>query len=205
MKKFIFIFLALIAAESYAQNNLDQAKQETSTFLKSLAPTITEGNYKMYGLSSPEDASQMEAGMVFVSSMVPLDKLKTYVGGDVKPLIMNINRASCTVINRQTQQTIGLVDLELQKGMYVVKGFSGAGISAALGRINSELFKQNFSLVKVPSLNMVFGSIMVDNQLKFVSLQNNSELHTEIGEIAPAKDFLQRLVPMANAYNGLPW
>jgi hypothetical protein len=209
MKKTIFIILMTLAftAGLEAQNNLDQAKQETSTFLKSFSATVNADNYKMFGLKSPEDIGQMEAGQVFVSNIIPLDKLKKYEGGDVKPLITNVNRAICTVINRQTRQTVGSVDLELEKERYVVKGFSGSDISAALGQINQELLKQNFSIVWIPALNTYFGSFTdaADRQLKFVSLQNNQSLDAKIGDVRPAESFLKRLVPMANEYNGLPW
>jgi hypothetical protein len=206
MKKIIFALLTLLMTYSLeAQNQLDQARQETSNFIKSLSTSITADNYKMFGLKSPEDAGQMEAGQVFNSLLVPLNQLKKYDGGDVKPLLTNVNRVSCTIINRQTQQTIGIVDLELQKGLYVAKGYSTSDISTALGRINQELFNKNFSIVRVPALNVYFGSFTDENQMKFVSLQNNSNLHTEIGEIRPADEFLKRLVPMANEYNGLPW
>lgn len=208
MKKTIWIILITLAftAGLQAQTNMDQAKQETSAFLKSLSATVNADNYKMFGLSSPEDVGQLEAGQVFVSSIIPLDLLKKYEGGDVKSLITNVNRASCMVINRQTQQTIGIVDLEREKERYVVKGFASTDISAALGKLNKELFKQNFSIVRIPALNTYFGSFTdTDNQMKFVSLQNNPTLDTRIGDIRPAEDFLKRLVPMANEYNGLPW
>ena len=189
-----------------AQNTLDQAKQETAAFLKSLASTVTADNYKMFGLSSFEEVRQLEAGQVFTSGIIPLDKLKKYDGGDAKSIITNVNRASCTVINRQTQQTVGIVDLEREKERYVVKGYASTDLSAALGKINKELLKQNFSIVRVPALNVYFGSFTdADNKMKFVSLQNNPNLSTEIGQILPAEDFLKRLVPMANEYNGLPW
>jgi hypothetical protein len=201
----IVMTLAL-SAGMQAQNNLDQAKQATSTFLKSLSTSVTADNYKMFGLSSAEEASQLEAGMPFASNIIPLDQLKKYDGGDVKSLITNVNRASCTVINRQTQKIAGIVDLELVKDRYMVKGFSSSDISSALGKINQDVFKKNFSIVRIPSLNVYFGSFTdTDNQLKYVSLQNNPNLHSEIGEIRPAADFLKQLVPMANAYNGLPW
>jgi hypothetical protein len=208
MKKSIFIILLTLASTAglQAQNNMDQAKQETSAFLKSLSTTVNAENYKMFGLNSPEDVGQLEAGQVFASSIIPLDRLKKYDGGDIKSLITNVNRVSCTVINRQTQQTIGIVDLEREKDRFVVKGFANSDLSNALGRINNELFKQNFSIVRIPSLNTNFGSFTdSDNKIKFVSLQNSSSLHTEVGEIQPAEDFLKRLVPMANEYNGLPW
>jgi hypothetical protein len=207
MKKAIIIILALVlTAGLNAQNNMEQARQATSLFLSSLTKSVTADNYKMFGLSSPEEASQLEAGQVVTSGIIALDQLKKFTGGDVKSLITNVNRAACTVINRQTQQTFGIVDLELLKGVYVVKGFGNPALGTALGRINSELFKQNFSLVRIPALNVYFGSFTsTDNQHKFVSLQNSSDLQTEIGEIKPASEFLKRLVPMANEYNGLPW
>jgi hypothetical protein len=209
MKKTIFIIIMTLAftAGLEAQNRLDQAKQETSAFLKSLSATVNADNFKMFGLTSPEEASQLEAGQVFTSNIIPLDQLKKYEGGDVKAIITNVNRASCTVINRQTQQTFGLVDLELEKDRYVVKGFANTDISSALSQVNKELFKQNFSIVRIPALNTYFGSFTdaADNKIKFVSLQNNPGMDTRIGEIRPAEDFLKRLVPMANDYNGLPW
>lgn len=208
MKKTIFIILMTLTftAGLEAQNRMDQAKQETSAFLKSLSATVNAENYKMFGLSSAEDVGQLEAGQAFTSSIIPLDKLKKYEGGDVKPLLTNVNRASCTVINRQTQQTIGIVDLELEKERWVVKGFANTDIALALGRINKELFKQNFSIVRVPALNAYFGSFTdADNTLKFVSLQNNQMIDTKIGDIQPTEDLLKRLVPIANEYNGLPW
>jgi hypothetical protein len=207
MKKYIFIILTTLAFTKgiEAQNNMDQAKQETGTFLKSLSSTVNAENYKMFGLSSYEDVGQLEAGQVFASNIIPLDLLRKYEGGDVKPLITNVNRVSCTVINRQTQQTIGIVDLEREKERYVVKGFAGSDISSALGQINKDLFKQNFSILRVPALNTYFGSFTdTDNKMKFVSLQNNPMLDTKIGDIRPAEDFLKLLVPIANAYNGLP-
>ena len=208
MKKTIFIILITLTFTSglEAQNRMDQAKQETSTFLKSLSATVNAENYKMFGLSSAEDVGQLEAGQAFTSSIIPLDKLKKYEGGDIKPLLTNVNRAACTVINRQTQQNAGLVDLEFEKERWVVKGFSNSDLSSALGRINKELFKQNFSIVRVPALNAYFGSFTdADNTMKFVSLQNNQMIDTKIGDIQPAEDFIKRLVPLANEYNGLPW
>ena len=207
MKKFILIIMTLvITAGLEAQNNLEQARQAADTFLKSLTSTVTTDNYKMFGLSSLQEVNQLQADQVFISNIIPLDRLKKYTGGDVTPLLTNVNRASCIIIDRQTQQIVGIVDLERQKESYIVKGFSSSDLSAALGRINKELFKQKFSLVRVPALNVFFGSFTdTNNQMKYVSLQNNSNLQTEIGEIRPAEDFVKRLVPMANAYNGLPW
>jgi hypothetical protein len=206
-KTIIIIAMTLIfAAGLEAQNNLDQAKQETATFLKSLTATVNAENYKMFGLSSAEDIGQMEAGQAFNTSIIPLDRLKKYEGGDVKSLITNTNRVSCTVYNRQTQKTIGIVELEREKETYVVKGFSSTEISSALGQINKEILKQNFSIVRVPALNTYFGSFTdSDSKMKFVSLQNNQMIDARIGDIQPPEIFLKRLVPMANQYNGLPW
>lgn len=208
MRKSIFILFMTLAVTTglEAQNNLDQARQEAGTFLKSLATSITADNFKMFGLNSMEEASQLEADQAFVSNIIPLDRLKKYDGGGDKNLLTNVNRVSCTVINRQTQQTVGIVDLEREKERYVVKGYTSSDLSVALGKINKELLKQNFSIVRVPALNVYFGSFTdADNQSKYISLQNNPNLRTEIGEIRPAEDFLKRLVPLANEYNGLPW
>jgi hypothetical protein len=207
MKKAILIILAFINAYSLdAQNNIELAKQEAITFLNSLATNVNTDNYKMFGLKSPEEAKQLQADQVFSSTIIALDRLKKYEGTDAKDLIANVDRFVCTVIDRQTQQIVGIVDLEYQKERYLVKGYTSSDVSSALGRIDKQLFKQNFSLVRVPALNVYFGSFTsADNQMKFVSLQNNPTLHSEIGEIRPAAEFLKQLVPLANQYNGLPW
>ena len=207
MKKAILIILAFFYAYSLdAQNNMEMAKQEVNTFLNSLATNVGTDNYKMFGLKSPEEAKQLQADQVFSSTIIALDRLKKYEGTDAKDLVTNIDRFVCTVINRQTQQTVGIVDLEYQKERYLVKGYASSDVSAALGKIDKQLFKQNFSLVRVPALNVYFGSFTgADNQMKFVSLQSNPTLRTEIGEIRPAAEFLKQLVPLANQYNGLPW
>lgn len=207
MKKAILIILAFIYAHNLdAQNNIGLAKQEAITFLNSLATNVTADNYKMFGLKSPEEAKQLQADQVFSSTIIALDRLKKYEGTDAKDLITNVDRFVCIVISRQTQQTVGIVDLEYQKEHFMVKGYTSSDVSAALGRIDKQLFKQNFSLVRVPALNVYFGSFTgADNQMKFVSLQNNPTLRTEIGEIRPADEFLKQLVPLANQYNGLPW
>jgi hypothetical protein len=208
MKKTIFILLAFVLAQSLnAQNNLELAKQETAAFLKTLSSGVNASNIGLFHLKSVEEIAFLQADQAFPSYIIPLDLLKKYEGGDVKALITNINRVVCTVINIQTKQTVGTVDLELIKERYVVKGYTGSDISTALGRINKEYFRQNFSLVRVPALNFYFGSFTdnTDNQMKFVSLQNDANLRTEIGETKPAAELLKRIVPMANVYNGLPW
>jgi len=207
MKKTILILLTFLFTHCLeAQNNIELAKQEAITFLNSLATSINTENYKMFGLKSPDEVKQLEAGQVFSSTIITLDRLKKYEGTDAKDMITNVDRFICTVINRQTQQTVGIIDLEFEKERYTVKGYSSSDISTALGRIDKQLFKQNFSLVRVPALNAYFGSFTgADNQMKFVSLQNNPTLRTEIGEIRPASEFLKQLVPLANQYNGLPW
>ena len=207
MKKSIIIILAMaISIGLAAQNNLEQGKQEAGTFLKSLVKSVNAGNYKMFGLRSAEEAALLEPDQVFVTNIIPLDLLRKYEGGEVRPLIMNVNRASCTVINSRSGQPSGLVELELEKGKYVVKGYSASELSDALGKINKEYFRMNFSIVRVPALNLYFGSFGdSEKQLQFVSLQNNPNLKTEIGEVMPASEFLKRIVPMANEYNGLPW
>lgn len=207
MKKRILIILAIIYAYNLeAQNNIELAKQEVNTFLNSLANNVNADNYKMFGLKSPEEIKQLQADQVFSSAVITLDRLKKYEGTDVKDLITNVDRFVCTVINRQTQQTVGIVDIEYQKERYLVKGFASSEVSTALGRIDKQFFKQNFSVVRVPALNVYFGSFTgADKQMKFISLQNNPTLRTEIGEIRPAAEFLKQLVPLANEYNGLPW
>lgn len=207
MKKAIILILAIALSSGLnAQRNTELAKQAAGSFLASLAKNVTADNFKMFGLRSADEARLLVPGQVFAMTIIGLDDLKKYNGGEVGPLLTNIDRFLCTAINQRTQQTAGILDLEYQKEKYVVKGFSSSDLSEALGRIDKQLLTRNFSIVRVPALNTYFGSFTdTDNQLKFVSLQNNPNLNAEIGTIRPAAEFLKRLVPLANEYNGLPW
>lgn len=207
MKKAIILILAIALSSGLnAQRNTELAKQAAGSFLTSLAKNVTADNFKMFGLTSPDEAKLLVPGQVFASQVIGLEDIRKYNGGEVKPLLTNVDRFLCTAINQRTQQTVGVVELEYQKENYVVKGFSSSDLSNALGRIDKQLFTKNFSIVRVPALNTYFGSFTdTDNQLKFVSLQNNPTLNAEVGTVRPAADFLKLLVPVANEYNGLPW
>ena len=208
MKKFIGIiaaFALLINVNAQIMN--DQGKKATDTFLKSFKETITKENYKMFGFESFEDVSVLSAGHVYSSMIITLENLKKYDGtSDVKLILTNVKRSVCTVVNSRTQRTIAMVDLEQQKENFVVKGFANSDIAKAFDKVDKNLLNQNMSIVRIPALNIFFGSFTdATNKMQFVSLQNNSMLHTEIGEVREASLFLKDLVPQANAYNGLPW
>lgn len=208
MKKLIAVITAfafIYAVNAQVMN--DQGKKATDMFLKSLKQTVTKDNYKMFGFESFEDVSVLSSGQVYPSMIITLESLKKYDGvSDVKPLLTDIKRSVCTVVNGRTQQTIAMVDLEQQKESFVVKGFANSDIAKAIGRIDKNLLSKNLSIVRIPALNMYFGAFTdPSNKIQFVSLQNNATLHTEIGEVKEASLFLKDILPMANAYNGLPW
>lgn len=202
----IFVLAIALSSGLSAQRNTELAKQTAGNFLTSLAKNANADNFKMFGLNSPEEARLLIPGQVFATQIIALDDLKKYRGGEVGPLLINVDRFICTAINQRTQKTAGIIDLEYQKEKYFVKGFSSSDLSDALGRIDRQLLSRNFSIVRVPALNTYFGAFTdTDNQLKFVSLQNNPALNAEVGSIRPAAEFLKQLVPLATEYNGLPW
>ena len=207
MKKTILLLLAVfLAVNLQAQDNMKAAQQAVATFLRSFAGTVSEDNYKMFGLRSPAEAKQLQAGQVFSVKIIKLDDLKRYEGGEVSRLLSDVGRFICTIRNQETQQTTGIADLEYQKESFVVKGYSGSEIAKAFDRVDKRVLDQNFSVVRIPALNVYFGAFSdADNQLNFVSLQDSPTLQTEVGDTRPAAEFVKLLVPLANNYNGLPW
>ncbi|MBG9377977.1 hypothetical protein I5907_17190 [Panacibacter sp. DH6] len=206
MKKIFALFIACALITSLHAQNTGQAKAATDSFLKTLAATVTKENYKMLGIDSSMNVATLKADKVLPTSLIQLDALKQYQGGDIQPLIIPINRYVCTIIDSRSGKTITMVDLELIKERFVVKGFANAGIAKALAQTEGFVSNKTTSIVRIPSLNFYFAALpAVNGKLQFASLQQSDLLHTRIGEIRDADLFVKLLVSTANTYNGLPW
>ena len=59
-------------------------------------------------------------------------------------------------------------------------------------------------MVRVLALNMYFLAKRVENRLFLTPIMEDPRLKLPIGEAVPAEIVLEQLVPIANAYNGLP-
>ena len=206
MKKIFALFIACAFVTGIYAQNAEQAKTATDNFLKSLAATVTKENYKMFGFDSTVNVATLKADKVLPTGIIQLDALKTYQGGDVQSIITTINRYVCTVIDSRSGKTITMVDLDLIKERFVVKGFANTGIAKALTQTEAFTSNKATSLVRIPSLNFYFLALQpVNGKLQFASLQQSDILHTRIGEVRDAELFTKQLVSTANTYNGLPW
>lgn len=208
MKKiFVLLLTAAFVINLNAQDMNDQAKKETETFLQSMKSTVNKDNYKMFGFESFEDMGALSADRVYPTMIVRLDNLKKYDGvSDVKPLLTDVNKYICTVRNNRTQQTIAMVDIERTNDKFMVKGFSNSDIAKTLDKIDKNLMKEKLSIVRIPALNFYFASFTdPSNKVQFINLQKSASLKAELGEVREASKYLMELVPIADAYNGLPW
>jgi hypothetical protein len=208
MKKiFILLLTSAFVITLNAQDMNDQAKKETTAFLQSMKSTVNKDNYKMFGFESFEDMGSLSADRVYPTMIIRLDNLKKYDGvSDVKPLLTDVNRYVCTIRNNRSQQTVAMVDIERTNEKIVVKGFSNSDIGKALDKIDKNLLKEKLSIVRIPALNFYFASFTdANNKVQFINLQKNTSLKAELGEVREASKYLMELVPIADAYNGLPW
>ena len=103
------------------------------------------------------------------------------------------------MINGETKSSVTIVHKE---GGYAPSSFGNAEIVKNLTRYRNP--GGSDFMVRVPALNLYFLGRQVDNHLVLVAVSEDARLKLRPGEPAPAETVLQQLVPLANAYNGLP-
>jgi hypothetical protein len=98
-------------------------------------------------------------------------------------------RSSVTVVKKETG--------------YTTASFGNADVVKGLSRYRGANTPDAFA-VRIPALSMYFLGNRVENRLMLTPLSEDSRLPLRIGVAVPAEDVVKALVPLAEAYNGLP-
>jgi hypothetical protein len=192
--------------DSLTQMDTENIKRQTNILLESFLKEINKDNYKMMGFDSLESIRFLTFSKAYAVLIIQLDDLRKYKKGeDPVPIIKNTGRALCLLKNSRTGLIESAVELERIKENWNVKGIASSGIAKSFNKIENNMLELGIALVRIPSLNLYFiASHESGNKLQFVSLQDYPSLKISTGEKREAAAFLEQLVPVANAYNGLP-
>jgi hypothetical protein len=86
---------------------------------------------------------------------------------------------------------------------YTTASFGNAEIVKGLSRYRGENAANAFA-VRVPALSLYFLGNRTENRLMLTPVAEDARLPFRVGVAVPAEEVLKVIVPLAQAYNGLP-
>lgn len=180
-----------------------QPGQAASDGLGVLQKLVNDQNYRAMGFDSLDEVKQAQLGQAFSVSNIGLDQLKRFeTGANANSLLSKSSETIYPVaVNGQVKSSITIV----QKGDgYQPASFGNAEIIKSLSRYRQGEAAANDFVVRVLALNMYFLGRQIDSRLFLTPIVDDPRLKLRPGEAVPAEIVVQQLVPLANAYNGLP-
>lgn len=179
-----------------------QPQQAANDALGVLQKLVNSGNFKAMGFDSENEVKQAQLGQPLAIFNIPLDQLKSYnLSKDASSLLIATSETVYPVtVNGQVKSSVTIVQKE--QG-YQPSSFGNAAVIRRLAGPQGENTTNEF-IVRVPALSMYFLGKRVEEKLLFVPVIEDPRLKLRLGEPVPAETVLEQLVPIANAYNGLP-
>jgi hypothetical protein len=179
----------------------DQAASDAMGVLQKL---VNDQNYRAMGFDSVDQVKQAQLGRPLVVFNIGLDQLKSYqTGTNANSLLSKSSETIYPVtVNGQVKSSITIV--QKKEGGYQPASFGNAEVIKNLSRYRSSEQAANDFVVRVLALNMYFLGKQVDNRTFLTPIIEDPRLKLRPGEALPAEIVVQQLVPLANAYNGLP-
>jgi hypothetical protein len=185
-----------------APRAVSDAQQAASKALSTLQKLVTEQNYKALGFSAPNEVKRAALAAPLPMSNIGLDRLKSYQAGqDVNALITASSETIYPVtVGGQVRSSVTVV----KKGSgYTTASFGNAEIVKRLSRYRSKNMP-NALAVRIPALSLYFLGNRIKNRLMLTPVAEDSRLPFRVGVAVPAEDVLKAVIPLAQAYNGLP-
>ncbi len=208
-KHWIFILGALILVAGCAQKRstsapppVGDAQQAASNAITTLQKLVTEQNYKSLGFSSMDEVKSAALAAPLPMFNIGLDRLKSYQAGqDVNALLTASSETIYPVtVGGQVRSSVTVVKKE---SGYTTAGFGNAEIVKSLSRYRSDNMPNAFA-VRVPALSLYFLGNRIENRLMLTPIAEDNRLPFRAGVAVPAEEVIKAIVPLAQAYNGLP-
>lgn len=96
------------------------------------------------------------------------------------------------------------VTISHKENGYQASSFGNAEIIKSLSRYRQAQAGSGDFVVRVPAFNMYYLGRRIEKRLLLVPIIDDPRLKLKPGEVVGAETVLEQLVPLANAYNGLP-
>jgi hypothetical protein len=177
------------------------AQQAASNALVTLQKMVTEQNYKTLGFTSPDEVKSAMLAQPLAQYNIGLDRLKGYQAGqDANTLLTASSETIYPVtVGGQVRSSVTVV----KKGTgYTTASFGNTTIVKGLSRYRANT-PEGFA-VRIPVFGMYFLGNRVENRLMLTPVYEDSRLPFRAGAAVPAEDVLKAIIPLAQAYNGLP-
>jgi hypothetical protein len=178
------------------------AQQAASNALATLQKLVTEQNYKALGFTSPDEVKSATLAKPLAQYNIGLDRLKGYQAGqDANALLTTSSETIYPVtVGGQVRSSVTVVKKETG---YTTASFGNATIVKGLSLYRGANTPDGFA-VRIPVFGMYFLGSRVENRLMLTPISEDSRLPFRTGVAVPAEDVLKAIIPLAQAYNGLP-
>lgn len=177
-----------------------QPEEAATTAIGVLQKLVTQDNYRSMGFDSLDQVKQAQLGSPMPVFDIGLEQLKGYkTGTDASSLLtQNPKTIYPVTVNGEVKSS---VTISHKAEGYQASSFGNADI---VKRLSEYRQPQGDFVVRVPAFNMYYVGRKVENRLLLVPIIDDPRLKAKPGEAIPAENLLEQLVPLANAYNGLP-
>jgi hypothetical protein len=178
------------------------AQQAASNALATLQKLVTEQNYKALGFTSLDEVKSATLAKPLAQYDIGLDRLREYqVGKDPNALLTASSETIYPVtVAGQVRSSVTVVKKETG---YTTASFGNANIVKALSLYRGANVSEAFA-VRISALGMYFLGNRVETRLMLTPVVEDNRLPFRIGVAVPAEDLLKAIIPLAQAYNGLP-
>ncbi len=177
-----------------------QPQEAASSAIRTFQQLVTEQNYRSLGFESVAEVRSAALGEPLALYTIGLDQLKAYrQGTDVNSLLsLSADALYPVTANGQVRSSVTVTKVE---SGYRASSFGNAEVIKALSKYREAA---TAFAVRVPALNLYYLGQRVENKLLLTPVADDSRLKLSPGKAVPAEDVVNQLVPIANAYNGLP-
>ena len=205
IQQFLLPFFLCLALTAQAQNN--QREEAANKALQDYKQLATLSAFPPSDRISASSLEKATLGQRIDHQIIGLEDLRAYKNtSDPKSIIRPINRATYPVLDAN-----GMVITSIE-----VEQINGTWQTAQLGnRSYVQLFEDvrkanglkntEVSLVRVPGFNVYFMAREQNGRLDFSLLNETPMADISPRQFIDARTALDRLVPAAQKYNGLPW
>lgn len=205
----ISFIVAVVSSVPWAQSIDETTKPVALSALEACGRLGNEQNVKSMGFNSLEEVSKASLGGAIPVCQVKLKDLRNYTTSvDPMDLITTTNKVIYPIlVNAQLRSAI---TLERGPEMWKATRYGGVNLtrllikSMALTSETSKSTQSNQFTIEIPAFNMVFTAYKRTNELFLLPIINDRRLKLTNGTPLSARDLFNRLVPVAERYNGKP-
>jgi hypothetical protein len=204
-----FILGAVILLAGCAQKRgasapppVGDAQQAASNAITTLQKLVTEQNYKTLGFSSVDEVKSAALAAPLPMFNIGLDRLKSYQAGQDANALLTASSETIYPVTAGGQVRSSVTVVKKESG-YTTASFGNAEIVKGLSRYRSDNMPNAFA-VRVPALSLYFLGNRIENRLMLTPVTEDSRLPFRVGVAVPAEEVLKAIIPLAQAYNGLP-